>query len=443
MAKRKYKKCPEGSFTTTVANLSHDGRGIAQIDGKTTFLQGALPNETVVFQYDKIRSRYDEGHVIDVIHASPERAQPRCAHVDMCGGCSLQHMTSEAQIIYKQNAFLELLEHQAGIQPHELLPPLTGKPWAYRHKARLSVKYMSKKNKVLVGFREKNGRYVANLDRCEILADVIGSNIDAFSQLFYTLKARSDIAQMEVAVDDDKAAIIIRHLKPLEPDDLEKCRQFANTHTLQLYLQPGGPDSVHLDWPSDNQPLLRYSLPKYDLSLQFHPTQFIQINSEINQKMIAQALDLLNCQRHEHVLDLFCGIGNFSLPIATQCAKVVGVEGSLNTVNQAIANAELNQISNAEFYCTDLFEPPYNKNWSGQFFDKIVLDPPRTGAKELITLIPQWKAQCVVYISCNPATLARDAKLFAENGYRLEKAGIMDMFPHTRHVETIALFTLK
>lgn len=443
MAKRKRKKCPEQDFTATITGMSHDSRGIAHIDGKTTFLWGGLLDETVVFRYSKMHSRYDEGRVIEVIHASPERTQPRCAHFDLCGACSLQHMKPEAQITNKQNAFLELLQHQAGVQPDELLPPLTGEPWAYRHKARLSIKYVEKKEKVLVGFREKNGRYVADLNRCEILAEAIGTNIDAFSQLFYTLKARAGIPQMEIAVGDDKAAIILRHLTPLEPDDLEKCRQFANKHAIQLYLQPGGPDTVHLDWPIDGEALLRYSLPTYNLHFQFHPTQFIQINPEINQKMIARTLELLDCQPHERVLDLFCGIGNFSLPIAKHCANVVGVEGSLDAVKQATANAQMNRIENAEFYCGDLFEPPYHRDWSGQSFDKIVLDPPRTGAKELIACIPQWGVKCVVYISCNPATLARDAKLLIEKGYTLKKAGIMDLFPHTQHVETIALFTLK
>ena len=439
MTKKRRKKLPDQNFNATITGLSHDGRGIAHIDGKTIFLFGGLPNETVLFRYNKLHSRFDEGRVVEVLSASPERIKPRCAHFELCGGCSLQHMKAETQINTKQTALLELLQHQAGVQPNELLPPITGNPWFYRHKARLSIKYMSKKNKVLVGFREKNGRYVADINQCEIL-NTIGPKIDAFSQLFYELKARSEIPQMEVATGDNHTAIILRHLTPLDESDLEKCRQFAKLHCLHLYLQPAGPDSIHLAWPTDANPLLTYSLPKYDLQLQFHPTQFIQVNPEINQKMIAQALVLLDCQAHEQVLDLYCGIGNFSLPLSQQCAKVVGVEGSSSAVQQARANAHLNNITNCEFYCADLTDPPYTKTWAGQHFDKIVLDPPRTGAKELIPSIVKWKAGCVVYISCNPATLARDAKLLIENGYTLEKVGIMDMFPHTQHVETIALF---
>ncbi|WP_423063906.1 23S rRNA (uracil(1939)-C(5))-methyltransferase RlmD [Candidiatus Paracoxiella cheracis] len=442
MAHKRRKKCPTEHFTATVTTLSHDGRGIAHIDGKTTFLFGGLPEEAVEFQYQKIHSRYDEGKVVNVTNASPDRTAPRCKHYGICGGCSLQHIKPEAQIQHKLKAFLELMQH-AGCRPTELLPPITGNPWGYRRKARLSIKFLHKKDKVLVGFRERNGRFVANLERCDILDPSIGEKISAFSDVLYQLKIREQIPQIEIAVGDEKTAIIIRHLVNIESDDLNLLREFVTTHNLQLYLQPAGPDSIHLDWPTQTNSLLNCTLPAYNLSLQFHPNQFIQVNQNINDKMIAQALELLTLTPTDRVLDLYCGIGNFSLPIAKYCQKVIGVEGSSQSVQQATNNARLNHIDNAEFFCTDLSQPTYNKNWAAHVFDKIVLDPPRTGAKEVIDSIPAWKAKRIVYISCNPATLARDAKLLQEKGYNLEKAGVMDMFPHTQHVEAIALFIKK
>jgi len=439
MTNRQRKKCPDQKFTTTVTTLSHDGRGIAHMNGKTTFLFGALPEETVEFQYQNICSRYDEGKVVNVITPSPDRSSPRCQHYGICGGCSLQHVKPPIQIQNKLNAFLELMQ-QVGIHPAELLPAITGKIWGYRRKARLSIKFIRKKDKVLVGFRERNGRFVANLEHCETLHPSIGEKISAFSDAFYQLKIREHIPQMEIAVGETKTAIIIRHLVDFEPGDLELLCNFASKQNLQLYLQPKGPDSTHLYWPKDANPLLNYTLPEHKLSLQFHPNQFIQVNHDVNKKMIMRTLELLQLTSEDRVLDLFCGIGNFSLPIAKYSKQVVGVEGNLEAVQQATHNAKLNAIGNTEFFCTDLSQPPYNKNWAGQIYDKIILDPPRTGAKEVIDYLPSWKAKRIVYISCNPATLARDSKLLQEKGYTLEKAGVMDMFPHTQHVEAIALF---
>lgn len=442
MPNRRRKKCPEQNFTTAVTALSHDGRGIAHMNGKTTFLFGGLPDETVEFQYQNICSRYDEGKVVNVINASSDRISPRCEHYGLCGGCSLQHVKPSVQIQNKLNAFLELMQ-QAGIKPPLLLPAITGKTWGYRRKARLSIKFIQKKDKVLVGFRERNGRFVANLEHCHTLDPSIGEKISEFSDILYQLTIREHIPQMEIAVGESKTAIILRHLVDFGKEDLNLLCKFASAHNFQLYLQPKGPDSIHLYWPSDSTPLLNYNLSDYNLSLEFHPNQFIQVNNDVNNKMVKRTLELLELTPEDRVLDLFCGIGNFSLPIAKYSKQVVGVEGNLQAVERATQNAKLNTIDNTEFFCTDLSQPPYNKNWAGLVFDKIVLDPPRTGAKEVMDYLPTWKANRIVYISCNPATLARDSKLLQGKGYTLEKAGVMDMFPHTQHVEAIALFIKK
>lgn len=428
------------TLTTTITRLSHDGRGVAHIDGKTTFLQGGLPGETVVFKYTRKHASFDEGQVIEVLQPAAQRAHPGCPHFSICGGCQMQHLEPESQIAHKQEVLLEFLQHQANIQPQTILPPIKSPAWHYRRKARLSIKYVAKKNKVLVGFREKSSFYVANIDRCEILPTAISDLLPGFSELFDALSIREQIPQMEISVTENENAIIIRHLRAFSAADLEKIREFCALHQLKCYLQPGGLNTIHLFYPEKSEFLLSYSLKAYDLTLRFAPQQFVQINDAVNQQMIAQALQLLDLKPTDRVLDLFCGIGNFSLPIAKYCASVVGVEGEELAVKQAQSNAALNQISNATFFCEDLSRSQYQGNWSVQQYDKIVLDPPRSGAKSLMPWIAQAKASHIVYISCNPATLARDALSLIEQGYTLVKAGVMDMFPHTQHTEAMALF---
>ena len=336
---------------------------------------------------------------------------------------------------------LELLQHQAGIQPDRLLKPLIAEPWNYRRKARLSVKFVNKKEKLLVGFREKNSHLVADISSCEILHPSIGKRITDIKEMIIKLKSYNQIPQLEIAVgDDDCAGIIIRHLAPLPSGDLDILKNFAREFSLRIYLQPDGLNSIHLLYPENINPLMNYHLKKYNLIFQFHPIQFIQVNAAINEKMIDQALSLLELKSTDRVLDLFCGIGNFSLPIARHCQEVVGVEGELAAINQARENAQQNNITNTQFYCADLAKDLKNLPYLGQTFDKIVLDPPRTGALEILKYLNHWQAKKILYISCNPATLARDAKILVDNGYRLTTAGIMDMFPHTAHVEAITLF---
>jgi 23S rRNA (uracil1939-C5)-methyltransferase len=352
----------------------------------------------------------------------------------------MQHLDTQAQITHKQNVLLEFLQHQAGITPIEILSPIISPAWQYRRKARLSIKYVAKKNKVLVGFREKSSFYVANIEHCEILPPQISALLPAFSQLFDTLSIREQIPQMEIAITETENAIILRHLSTFLLDDLSKIRDFCATHQLKCYLQPGGINSIHLFYPENADTLLSYQINAHHLTLRFAPQQFVQINDAVNQQMISQALNLLDLQPTDHVLDLFCGIGNFSLPIAKHCASVMGVEGDALAVKQATMNAAENKILNAEFFCEDLSRSAYDATWSTQKFDKILLDPPRSGAKALMPWIAHSQASRIVYISCNPATLARDALSLIQQGYTLIKAGVMDMFPHTQHTEAMALF---
>lgn len=438
--KSRAQRIPQDIVTATVTQLSHEGRGITQCDGKTTFLFGALPNETVQFKYLRCHRQYDEGQVIAVDNASSERVVPRCTHFDNCGGCSLQHLSQQAQIQHKQNVLLEHLEHQANCKPKITAAPIQGPQWGYRRKARLSVRDVHKKNKVLVGFRERNGRFVTDISSCEVLHPSVGEKIELLSQLLMSLETKSDIPQIEVAVGDNATVIIIRHLQPLPATDLEKLISFSKDHHLRLYLQPKGPESIYAASPDTINEPLYYDIPAYNIRMPFEPTQFTQVNQDINLKMLDQAIDWLALQPTDHVLDLFCGIGNFSLPIAKKCQHVVGVEGSSSSIEQAIHNAKLNQISNADFYTHDLTLPVTLTPWHKKHFDKILLDPPRAGAKELMPIIKQWSPSRIVYVSCNPITLARDTKYLLDLGYRLEKAGVMDMFPHTQHVEAMALF---
>lgn len=427
----------------TIEDLSHEARGIAHIHGKTIFVWGALPGEELKIKITRRHGSYDEADATEIIKASPERMVALCPHFGVCGGCSLQHIKAEAQVQYKEQAFLELLAHQANAKPNTRLAALTGKSWGYRTKARIGVKYVAKKNKVLVGFRERKGRYIADLSVCKVLDLKVGNLIDAFSSLIDSLSIRDQIAQLEVAVTEDVTAVIIRHLSAFNLEDLNLLQSFAKKHKLQFYFQPKGIDSIHLFYPKEAKELLSYSLAAYQLTLEFHPAQFTQVNTEINEQMIDQALKLLDLKPEDQVLDLFCGIGNFSLPLAQQVKSVVGVEGDASAVKQAEANAQLNQIENTGFYVANLFEDISDTAWAKQDFNKILLDPPRAGAQELMPQLAKWKAERIVYISCNPATLARDTKLLLAEGYELEAAGVMDMFPHTQHVEAMALFTRK
>ncbi|MES2141649.1 MAG: 23S rRNA (uracil(1939)-C(5))-methyltransferase RlmD [Pseudomonadota bacterium] len=432
--------------TVSITDLSHEGRGIAHINGKTTFIQDALPGETVLIETIKRHRQYDEAKTSIVINSSPDRVTPKCSHYGICGGCSLQHLSTEAQLQHKEKALLAQLEHLAGIRPEILLPPLKAKNWGYRRRARLGVKYVAKKEAVLVGFREKNGRYLAQLNSCETLEPRISQLILPLQSIIRSLYAYQAIPQIEVALGDEDLALVFRHLAPLEMEDQTKLKAFARENQLQLYLQPGNESTTHCIWPEKDPKPLSYllyadGLLTNPIELFFEPSHFIQINATINQSMIKCAMELLAPNSDDQVLDLFCGLGNFSLPIATQCKSVIGIEGSLQLVEQARKNAMHNAISNVEFYASDLSTAIKEQEWSQKPFNKLLLDPPRSGAFEIIQQISAWQIERIVYVSCNSATLARDAAELAKQGYRLAQAGIMDMFPHTQHSEAICLFT--
>jgi 23S rRNA (uracil1939-C5)-methyltransferase len=439
MKRSRQRTYPE--ITVDINSLSHEGRGIAHIQGKTTFVHGALADEKVICKITKYHRRYNEGKVIQVLEPSSYRTKPACAHFGICGGCSMQHIDMKYQIQLKQQTLLEQLKHFGCVEPEMLLPALSGNPWGYRGKARLGVRYVIKKEKLLVGFRESFSNYLADIETCAVLNPHIGNRINDLSSMIATLTQYDQIAQIEVAAGDKAIALIFRHMTPLPEVDLEKIRQFGQQHNFHIYLQPNPPERVHKIWPLDQNERLTYTLADDNLEMQFHPLDFTQVNSEINPLMIKQAIQLLDLKSTDHVLDLFCGLGNFTLPIARKAEQVIGIEGSGEMVKRAEENANHNHIQNTAFYAANLMESIESEPWLHKQYDKILLDPPRTGAKEIIALFPRLSAQKIVYVSCNPATLARDAKeLVHTYGYRLKKAGVINMFPHTSHIEAMALF---
>ena len=441
--RRRQQRVSQEPQQASVTHLSHDGRGIAHINGKTTFIRGALADEEVVFRYIRTKSQFDEGELLEVLSPSPYRVEPKCPHYALCGGCSMQHLDEKIQIHEKQALVFNLLERTGHVTPESILPPLVGQVWHYRNKARLSARYVEKKQATLVGFRERNNpRYITEIAGCSVLHEKVDANILLLRALIDSLDAPQSIAQIEVAAGDTDVALIFRNLSPLSQADEVKLREFGEVSQFMLYLQPAGPDSIELFYPNAESPhYLQYQLPEDNITFQFKPTDFTQINMSLNRLMVKQALDLLELNSGDALLDLFCGLGNFSLPAARHCARVVGVEGSQEMVDRAFMNAAANRITNASFYAADLTQPDIFTTLKEFDFTKLLLDPPRTGAFEIVKEINQLSPKRIVYVSCNPATLARDADVLVnQQGYTLKSVGVMDMFPHTAHVESIALF---
>ncbi|AKC88112.1 23S rRNA (uracil(1939)-C(5))-methyltransferase RlmD [Pseudoxanthomonas suwonensis] len=427
-------------FQTDILDLSHDGRGVARRDdGKTVFVAGALPGETVIAEPTARSRRFDEARTLEVLTASPERVAPRCPHFGTCGGCVLQHLAEDRQIVAKQRVLLENLERIGKVAPGRVLPPLTADSWGYRRKGRFSVRRVNKKDKTLVGFREQDPRFVADLRECHTTIPEIGMKIEALAALVDGLQAREHIPQIEFIAGDDAIALTVRHLVPLSEPDRAALAGFGREHGFAIFLQPKGIDSVH---PLEGEaPALSFRLPQWDVELAFEPADFIQVNARLNEKMIALALEMLDARPEQRVLDLFCGLGNFTLPLARQVREVVGVEGDAGLVARARANAQRNGLENAQFFSADLTQDQRGTPWMRQGFDRLLLDPPRSGADEVLKQLPLQDIERVVYVSCHPGSLARDAGfLVHERGYRLVSAGVIDMFPHTAHVESIALF---
>lgn len=433
-------RLPQEPVQAHIESLTPEGRGLAHVNGKVTFIDFALPGEEVMFQYTKTSSKFDEGKAVEVIKASTDRAEPPCAHFGICGGCSLQHMKPTAQIVAKQQALQGHFEHLAHAQPESWLEPLVSPDQGYRFKARLGVKFVVKKGRVLVGFREKSAPYLADIRSCKVLHPSVGERLEQLSELIMGLEAKQTIPQIEVAISDTQTALVFRHLKPLSLADTQKLRDYAQDQGVQILLQPGGVDSVQPLWPENPGPLF-YELEDHKVRIEFQATDFTQVNPVINRQMVNRALDYLELSPDDSVLDLFCGLGNFTFPIARRAGYVTGVEGVDVMVAKARENAAINGIENTEFHAADLSADLTGYPWLKQTYDKILLDPPRSGAMEMLKHLDKFNAKRIVYVSCHPATLARDARVLIHDfGYRMISAGVMDMFPHTAHVESIAVF---
>lgn len=439
---RRRKPLPKELQTARIDNLSHDAKGIARMDGKATFIPGALSGELVEFMYTRVHKEYDEGRLVNVLEPSERRETPKCPHYDMCGGCSLQHMSNDDQIQFKQEQFIDLLSRYGRTTPDSILPPLVADSWNYRNKARLSVRFVTKKDATMVGFRERNNpRYITEISQCPVLNSKVDANLLNIRDLLDTLEDRNSIAQIEVAAGDSDVALIFRNLNPLTPGDEAKIRRFSDDYGFIIFMQPGDLNSVTLLHPTRESDYLTYSLPEYDITFSFHPNDFTQVNSKLNRLMVKRALELMELQPQDIVLDLFCGLGNFSLPLARTARHVIGVEGSQAMVERAQYNALANQLSNTSFYAANLDDLEQVKSITTHKINKMLIDPPRSGALEVVKQIDVFNPERIVYVSCNPATLARDTDVLVnQKGYRLIKAGVMDMFPHTAHVESIALF---
>jgi 23S rRNA (uracil1939-C5)-methyltransferase len=472
----------------TIESLDQEGRGVAHVDGKTIFIDGALPNEVVMYQSQRIKPSYEVANTIEVLQASAERVTAKCAHYGLCGGCKLQHMDATAQVLAKQQMLEADLQHIGKVKAESMLPPLFGPTWGYRHKARLSVKYVQKKERVLVGFNEKGTRFVADMNSCEVLVPAVSALIAPLQDMILQLSIRDKLPQIELAVGQDNVIVLIfRIMDALTENDEALFKAFADAHNIQVWTQTKGPDTIKPFWPLA-APALAYSLPEFDLNYPFKPNEFTQVNPQINQQMVSRAMQLLQPKAGENIADFFCGIGNFTLPIARSGATVLGLEGLSNLVDRANESAALNKISNVNFGVADLFKMTEDSLQALGQFDKWLIDPPRDGAFELIkslknaanldnvldnikddatglhhssasleanihaspgasknprseNIMQFENPKLIVYVSCNPATLARDAGVLVnEKGYKLSAAGVINMFPHTAHVESIALF---
>ena len=429
--------------------LDQEGRGVARVDGKAMFVEGALIGETVAVEVLRRKPSYDLARMTELLIASPARTTPPCPWFGVCGGCSLQHLDPAAQVAVKQRVLEDALWHIGRVQAGEMLAPIHGITWGYRYRARMSVRDVPKKGGVLIGFREKKSTYVADMTSCLVLPARISALLPELRVLIGTLSVHDRVPQIELAVgeatDEHRGepvdALVLRNLAPLTADDERKLIAFAGSHSVDLYLQPKGPASVHPLQPP--APRLRYALPDFGVTLDFEPTDFTQVNASLNRVLVRRAIALLEPGVGDHVADFFCGLGNFTLPIARRGAAVIGVEGSRTMIERAQTNADRNGLAErTRFVVADLFAATRGSVESLGPLDKVLIDPPREGAVELVKALPEEGLSRIVYVSCNPATLARDAAVLVhERDYTLAAAGIANMFPHTAHIESIALFT--
>jgi 23S rRNA (uracil1939-C5)-methyltransferase len=427
--------------TYHIESLDQEGRGIARRDGKTIFIEGALTGELVTASVYRKKPSYEQANVQRVLRESSQRVVPQCVNFGRCGGCSLQHLDARAQVAAKQRVLEDSLWHIGKVKADQLLSPLHGPAWGYRRRARLTARYVLKKGGSLIGFHEKRSSFVADMASCEVLPPHVSKLLPPLRELVNQLSIRERLPQIEVACGDAADVLVLRVLEPPSDADQGHLKAFADKHHVHLYLQPKGPETAVPLWPEAPADLY-YTLPEFDIKMPFFPTEFTQVNHEVNRVLVHRALMLLAPQAGERVADMFCGIGNFSLPIARSGAQVLGIEGSASLVTRAGENAALNGLARtAQFQSMNLFEITPDASAALGRFERMLIDPPRDGAAELVKSLVAAPPRRIVYVSCNPATLARDASMLVhEQGYALSAAGIVNMFPHTAHVESIAVF---
>lgn len=430
---------PAPSLVVDIVDLNHDGLGVARVDGKVVLVPGVVPGERVRARRVRRRARMDEYELESVLETSPQRVEPRCAHFGHCAGCSLQHLSAAAQIELKAGWLRENLRRIAGLSAARWLPPISVAAYGYRRRARLSVRDVKAKGRVLVGFREPNGRYVADLEECQTLVPEVGKRLTEIARLIGDLSIRAAIPQIEIAVGENTIVLVVRTLEAPSAADLERLAAFEEHSRMRIHLQPKGPETAQ---PLSGEPEpLRYSLPSHAVDFDFMANDFVQVNAEVNRAMVAQAIDELQVVAGSRVLDLYCGLGNFTLPVARCGADVLGIEGEPTLVQRARANAQrLGLDDRAQFDVADLHAAKAFDLVRGQRYDRVLLDPPRAGAEEVMRWLPSLGAERIVYVSCHPATLARDGRMLADQGYVLEAAGVIDMFAQTTHIESMAVF---
>ncbi len=429
-------------YTAEVTALGEDGRGVAELDGRRIFIDGALPGERVRFHYLRKRKRSAGGRAVEILQSSPLRVTPPCTHADRCGGCRLQHLHPDAQLQFKEDLLREKLRAAGGLVPRRWLPAITGPRLHYRRRARLGVRYIPSRGGVLVGFRARASSYIIALRQCMVLDERVAGLMPALAELVNSMRGRDRIPQIEVAAGDEEAALVFRHLVAFDDAELERLAAFGRSHGLQIHLQPRGPDSVWCLHPGASA-RLSYRLPAHEVEIVFRPTDFIQVNGAVNRAMVDRAVALLEPRSEERILDLFCGLGNFTLPLARRAREVVGLEMDPLLVAGAEANARRNGLHGVRFHQVDLETQAAGEFWRRYRPHKVLLDPARDGAMPFLKHMPRGddRPQRLLYISCNPATLARDAEyLVRVLGFRLECCGVVDMFPHTSHVEAMAVF---
>lgn len=431
---------PSFVIEAQIESLDREGRGVAHVEGKAIFVEGALPMERVGYTVLRRKPSYELARVESVIEPSVSRVQPQCVHFGVCGGCSLQHFELRAQVAAKQRVLEDAFRHVGKVEPGRLLPPVHGTGWGYRHRARLTVRHVAKKGGVLVGFHERGSSFVADMHTCEVLPPTVAAQLPELRSLVQSLSIRDRLPQIELAVGDRVTILVFRILEALTPEDEAALREYAERSGMQVWLQARGPETAQPFWPLA-APELDYALPEFQLRIGFLPTDFTQVNQAANRMLVRRAMRLLDPRPGERVADFFCGLGNFSLPIARLGAEVLGVEGSQGLIKRAEQNAHANGLGAlCRFETANLFEPVACARYSG--FDKVLIDPPRDGAMELVKSFATGGPRRIVYVSCDPATLARDTGVLVNaQGYVLEAAGVVNMFPHTSHVESIALFT--